>query len=351
MTQTERWRVKPDGAAWGEFGARDQTGRMNLLGGDKLIAAAREIVAGVNFCLSLPLDYPGGSVLSHRRHPPVLRPTLRNGLPNWNYDFSRDDARRRDLVCDDAAVLHTHYSTHWDALCHVGQLFDADGDGVEEPVYYNGFRGGADIVGPDRAEDAGSVGVFEAISTVGANALGIDRMAATCVQGRGVMVDLEHHYGRERTLIGYDKLMRVLDSDRVVVEEADMVCLRTGFADVLLGMGKTPDGDVLARSCAALDGRDDRLLNWITDVRLSALIADNFAVEGLPASPAVACCTGIPLHRHCLFKLGVHLGELWHLSELAAWLRAHGRHRFFLTAPPLRLPGASGSPVTPVATV
>jgi len=55
--------------------------------------------------------------------------------------------------------------------------------------------------------------------------------------------------------------------------------------------------------------------------------------------------------EHCLFKLGVHLGELWHLTPLADWLRAHGRHRFLLTAPPLRLPGAVGSPTTPVATV
>lgn len=55
--------------------------------------------------------------------------------------------------------------------------------------------------------------------------------------------------------------------------------------------------------------------------------------------------------EHCLFKLGVNLGELWHLTPLAEWLRARGRYRFMLTAPPLRLPGAVGSPLTPVATV
>ncbi len=46
-----------------------------------------------------------------------------------------------------------------------------------------------------------------------------------------------------------------------------------------------------------------------------------------------------------------HLGEMWLLSELAAWLRAQGRSRFFLSAPPLRLPGAVGSPANPIATV
>jgi kynurenine formamidase len=36
---------------------------------------------------------------------------------------------------------------------------------------------------------------------------------------------------------------------------------------------------------------------------------------------------------------------------LAQWLLQAGRHRFMLTAPPLRLPGATGSPATPIATV
>jgi hypothetical protein len=47
----------------------------------------------------------------------------------------------------------------------------------------------------------------------------------------------------------------------------------------------------------------------------------------------------------------VNLGEIWYLSELAQWLRRNGRSRFLLTAPPLRLPGAVGSPLTPVGTV
>jgi len=47
----------------------------------------------------------------------------------------------------------------------------------------------------------------------------------------------------------------------------------------------------------------------------------------------------------------VPLGEIFWLKDLAEWLRAHGRNRCFLTAPPLRLPGAVGSPATPIATV
>ena len=59
----------------------------------------------------------------------------------------------------------------------------------------------------------------------------------------------------------------------------------------------------------------------------------------------------MPLHEHCLFKLGVHLGELWHFAPLARALAERGRNRFLLTAPPLRLPGSVGSPVSPIATI
>src|SRR5262249_29142662 len=155
-----------------------------------------------------------------------------------------------------------------------------------------------------------------------------------------------------RKLVGYDELMDVLERDQVVVESGDLVCLRTGFDNLILEMGRRPDAERLANSCSVLDGRDERLLNWVTKSGLVALISDNYAVEALPSRDCEAPHgAALPLHEHCLFKLGVNLGELWLLSELADWLRAHGRSRFLLTAPPLRLPGAVGSPATPVATV
>jgi kynurenine formamidase len=59
----------------------------------------------------------------------------------------------------------------------------------------------------------------------------------------------------------------------------------------------------------------------------------------------------LPIHDLCLFKQGIFLGELWYLEELANWLQAHERSSFLLTAPPLRLPGSVGSPLTAIATV
>jgi hypothetical protein len=351
MTSVKRWTRRPEGSNWGDFGLDDQLGRLNLITAQKVKEGIAEVREGLTFCLSLPLDYPGGNVLNPRRYPPVLRPTVRNGRANFNYSLAGDDANHTDVLSDDAVILHTQYSTQWDSFAHVGQLFDADGDGIPEPVYYNGYRADSEIVGPSDPADAGAINVVPAKTTCAARALGIENMAAKCVQGRGVMIDLHAHFGRSRAAVGYDALMRVLEADGVTVERGDMVCLHTGFAQMLLEMNRKPDGQALENSCAVLDGRDSKLLDWITDSELAVLIADNYAVEAQPALSHPGRCAVLPLHEHCLFKLGIHLGEIWHLTPLAEWLRAHARSRFLLTAPPLRLPGAVGSPTTPVATV
>lgn len=328
-----RWTHRPEGSTWGDFGPDDQLGRLNLITPEKVREGVAEVREGRTFCLSLPLDFPGGNGLNARRHPPILRPTEGNGIAFFN----REIAGHTDVICDDLAILHLQYSTQWDGLSHVGGMFDVDGSGTPRAVYYNGFRAGEDL----QADETGSQALR----------LGIENMAAHGVQGRAVLIDLRHHFGDAFRHVSYDDLMRVMDADGVEVTKGDMVCLHTGFADVVLGMNRQPDKDRLHNSCCVLDGRDGALLNWITDSGLSALIADNYAVEAYPAKPGEACCSILPLHEHCLFKLGVHLGELWHLTPLAAHLRAQGRSRFLLTAPPLRLPGAVGSPLTPIATV
>ena len=346
-----RWAHRPPGSNWGEFGPDDQLGRVNLLRDPaRVLRAAQEIRAGVTFALSLPLDLPGKSALNPRRRPPLLFAIERpNGQPNYGYALSEDYPDLTDVVCDEAVVMFTQYSTQWDSLAHVGSEFDVDGDGVKQRVFYNGYRAGVDIQMPDApAPDAAE----RRHERPRAAALGIDTMAATGVQGRGVMLDLAHHLGREPGPVGYDALAQVMAADGITVETGDIVCLHTGYGALLMEMAGEPDMDRLNR-CATLDGRDKRLQDWITGSGLVALVADNYAVEAFPASRVEAGCAhaALPLHELCLFKLGVPLGELWYLSELAAWLREAGRTRFFLTAPPLRLPGAVGSPTTPVATV
>lgn len=346
-----RWKKRPAGSNWGDFGDDDQIGRLNLLTPETVMKAIQEVRTGTTFCLSLPLDYPGGNRMNENRHPPILRPCLRHGGVNMNYVYAERDPLSCDVLSDDLAILHLQYSTHWDALSHVGALFDVNNDGHPIAVYYNGFKAYVDVTGPDHADECGITGPIKPQSTSFAHALGIENMAATRVQGRGVMIDLRRHFGDARTIVGFDALRQVMEADGITVEPGDMLCLHTGLADLILRMQKNPDPDVIRTSCAVLDGKDEALQEWITTSNISVIAADNYAVEDFPAALPNPCSSMLPLHHLCLFKLGIHLGELWHLTPLADWLHAHGRYRFMLTAPPLRLPGAVGSPLTPVATV
>ncbi len=136
-------------------------------------------------------------------------------------------------MTDEAVMLHTQYSTHWDGFPHKGSLFDADGDGVPEKVFYNGYR----IV------DAGGRGTQ---GKLGAVNLSVAGMAATGVQGRGVMIDLHHYVGDERVEVGYDK----------------------------------------------------RLLEWVADTGIAAIAADNLAVErSRPCSGRTPAC--VTAGRRC----------------------------------------------------
>jgi kynurenine formamidase len=351
---SRRWRQRPEGSTWGDFGDDDELGRINLITPEKVLQGAAEVRAGVSFCLSLPLDYPGGTALNQRRHPPVVSPTEDmegNSATFYNVHMSEmpdfGDPKYVDVWADDVVTLSLQYSTQWDSLAHVGAEFDADGDGEEEAVYYNGYRAGEDLVGP--SDDARGDGTGHRSF---AHHLGLEHMAYHGVQGRGVLVDLAHHLGHEWRGVDLATLREVMDADGVVVEPGDMLLLHTGFATKVLEWERDPDPVAIHTMCAYLDARDDTLLEWIADSRISALVADNYAVEGLLGKDRdPQRHSFLPIHHLCLFRLGVPLGEMWYLDELARWLRENGRSRFLLTAPPLRLPGIVGSPLTPVATV
>ena len=338
-----RWKHRPPGSNWGDFGADDQRGRLNLITAQCVRAAAAEVREGRTFCLSLPLDRPGGDYHALGRRAPRLQPMVRQGRVKYNLHAN---PAHPDVFSDDAVLLYSQFSTHWDALAHVGSMFDADGDGVPEVRYYNGYRGGAEIGATIPAPKDAPTAAFD-----GAGALGIERLAETGLQGRGVLVDLRRAFGDARRIVGYDDLMRTIDAQRVGVESGDILCLHTGQTEVLLAQGERPESRFLDDAFCHLDGCDDALLDWIATCGIAAIAADNFAVEAVPPMRRDAGRAYERLHELCLFKLGMPLGELWYFADLARWLHEHERSRFLLTAPPLRLPGAVGAPVTPVATV
>src|SRR5262249_15481423 len=137
-----------------------------------------------------------------------------------NTPLSRFDPRNTDVVSDDAVVMSLQYSTQWDSFAHVGSEFDADGDGRDEIVYYNGYRAHEHVLGPGAALPEGQASF--------PRPLGAHHFARLGVQGRGVLVDLHAHVGTARVPIGYDRLMEVLAADGVTVETGDLVLLHTG---------------------------------------------------------------------------------------------------------------------------
>lgn len=331
----KRWLKRPEGSNWGDFGDDDQIGRMNLVTPEKRLAAVRSVREGLAFPLGLPLDYPKKQVFVGR-NPPILSATFGSDGRQM-YDWMPAGGPI-DVVNDDAVLLGLQYSTQWDGLSHYGTCFDADGDGVAEHVFYNGYRMEHHFVMPEEGRAPSAL------------ALGIENLAETCVQGRGVLVDLRAAGEGPQALVGHDALMRAMEAQGADVGEGDFLCIHTGYADLLLRDGESVDDAELA-ACPGLDGTDRALLEWIERSGIAAICADNSMVEKIAG---VTRCTGMslmPLHEHCLVRLGIHLGEFWWFGGIAPALAERGRSDFRLTAPPLNLPGAVGSPVTPVGTI
>lgn len=337
---SQRWKNRPPGSNWGESGSDDQLGRLNYLTEENTVKAAQEIKTGKRFCLSLPLNVPATDATNTRRKPPILKPVVRDGQAAFNLRIDNFTPGSTQVVSDDAVLLYNQHSTQWDSFGHMDGLFDADGDGVDEIVQYNGHK----LVNEAGEPRYGDLGAWN---------LGIEHMAQHCVQGRGVLLNMKKHYGEESHPVSYDNVMRMLEADGIEIEKGDIVCCYTGYADKLIELGSDVPPDLPRTHCPVFDGFDQKLLQWIDDSGMPALVSDNRAVEyehgglpeGMDRGPA------LPIHEHCLFKLGIHLGEMWYFTEIAEWLAANNRFRFFLTASPLFLPGAVGSPANPVGTV
>ena len=87
MAHNQRWTRRPPGSTWGDWGPDDERGRLNLLTPEKVLQGVAEVKIGKTFCLSLPLDYPGGAILFLER---LLR--QRSGRPlEFGFVYLRGD--------------------------------------------------------------------------------------------------------------------------------------------------------------------------------------------------------------------------------------------------------------------
>ena len=89
-----RWRARPEHSNWGDFGPDDQLGRVNLIDRQKVLQGIAEVREGRVFCLSMPLDFPGGNYHALNRKPPKeaapAKPTGNAAAPRGTFDSAAD---------------------------------------------------------------------------------------------------------------------------------------------------------------------------------------------------------------------------------------------------------------------
>jgi kynurenine formamidase len=84
---------------------------------------------------------------------------------------------------------------------------------------------------------------------------------------------------------------------------------------------------------------------WLWNHHFAAIGADNPAVEAWP-HPLVP---DVYIHHRLLALLGMPLGEMWYVDQLAADCAADGVYDFLFTSAPLNLHGGVGSPPNALA--
>jgi len=318
--------AQPAGASWGVFGAGDQLGTINRLTPERVAAAAQLIRTGRRFGLDYAMDafepYPTGT----RR-------------PLEHHVFSNNEFHRDDWV--DSFYLQS--SSQLDALRHIGH-----------PVH--GFYGG--LSPADNSADS--------------TALGIHSYAEAGIAGRGVLLDVPRYFEREgldfdgspyateRTIpVDAAMLDEVAHSQGVEFRGGDLLLLRTGWAGHYLA--KTPD-ERAATPWRVSPGlaQKENVLRWLWEREIALVAADNLAVEADPVIDSDFRTPGETppergvdhsgmLHRPLIALLGMAVGELWRLDDLAADCASDGVYEFFLTAKPLNLRGGVGSPPNALA--
>jgi kynurenine formamidase len=253
-----------------------------------VLAAGKLVTRGERFRLDLPIDQPS---------PPLF------GRPPMDHKVLAVEGfeRASDDVIND---FNTQGSTHWDALRH-----QAGADG-----HYSG----ADP-----------------------NDLGIEHFAAGIV-GRAVLIDLGRTLGvapDERRPVTGAEIDAAAAEQGVELRPRDILLLRTGWLASYLALDAADRPDLpafagLESSVASLD--------WLRERELTGIAADQLTVEVFPVEIENI------LHERMIPELGIAVGELFWLEELAADCAETGVWDSFLVSVPMRIPGACASPANAV---
>jgi len=201
----------------------------------------------------------------------------------------------------DAIALGSHVGTHIDALCH----FSCGGK----------LHGGLDVAA---AQSYGG----------GLREYSVDTIAP--ILRRGVLLDLVG--AGEPLPPDCEVTPEMLDrAQRSEIHPGDVVLLRTGWARFFDNARRFVN-DTRGPGPGIAGAR------WLSQRRIFAAGADTVAFERSP-DPSM------PVHVHLLVESGIHIIECLNLEELAA----AGVHEFVFVAAPLKIRGATGAPLRPLA--
>ncbi|HET6394916.1 MAG TPA: cyclase family protein [Blastococcus sp.] len=303
---------------WNRWGADDGIGTVNYLDAEKRAAAAALIQRGASFSLSLPFDENGPQFGWRRRVNPV----------HTMLSTGQDTAEQMGLphgltAADDTVFMPLQCSTQWDGLGHV----------FDHGVAWNG-RKGSDVV-----------------TSEGDSVTGIERIAAPVV-GRGVLLDVGRALGEDGELPDGCPITSA-DLDETVrrqgpssaVGRGDIVLVRTGqLSRVRRALAEGAGWGSYAGGPAP--GLSFETAGWLHAREIAAIATDTWGVEVRPNEWPNSMQ---PLHQVALPHIGLLLGEMWDLDELATDCAEDGVYEFFLAAQPLPFTRAVGSPVNPVA--
>jgi kynurenine formamidase len=290
------------------YGPDDQLGALNSL--SEVTRANVLARADASTVYDLSIDYFVGMPSFQAAGDPSYQIYMSHhpgGTAIDNLNGVGEEVNRHVCYSGDVIFMYTHTGTHIDALNHFG----VDGK------IYNGFTPEEHL--GSRHWNKGGAEVIPPIIT------------------RGVLVDVATTHGvdclPDSYAITIEDCQAALERVGLTIEEGDVAFIRTGR------MRYWPEGSKVLGNPPGLSLEAAR---WITAQGISVIASDQECVE---VGPSQHEDNWLPGHCHFLAEAGVPMMELCNLEELAR----DGVNEFALIAAPIRLRGATGSPLRPLA--
>jgi len=297
----------PPQSSWGVFGDDDQLGCLNFLTPEGVIEAAGLVKKG----RVIRLDAPIGFAI-----PPPIRAPVKHTIRSY-FEIGMSAL---DDVLDN---YNTQEGSQWDGYAHYGRMRDK--------LFYNGIK-------------------LEEIKSGPGGKLSIHQWANKVV-GRGVLLDVFRYCSEQgRSLnpltdeiYSTAELKAAAHEYQVKLKPGTILLVRTGWMQAYLKTSEEERRREAPRRKSIGVERSAELMEWLWDNRIAAIGSDCPGVEPTPIEGK-----GI-LHHRALFLMGLPLGEMFNLEELAEDCARDGVTEFMLTSAPLNLEGGIASPPNALA--